>query len=126
MTYDFDKSVERSIDLGSLPILKRVELSELSSEQVEDARQLNRKIESESPKLVSTHERNRRVEFAPSLLYMIAFCACKIEKVHSVTSYEHAKLFAPYLQMLQNARGKSSCDLLSKLFKQVANSVPGN
>jgi len=60
LSYDMDKSIAHSIDLGSFPFLKKVEQSELTNDQAGDPFQLGRPNPGQFPKLISTHQQNLR------------------------------------------------------------------
>ena len=98
----------------------------MTSEQLLEATSRGRGKESETPRLISTHDQHhRRCEFIQSLLYMIVNCSVKVKEVVRIITFQHERLFADYLQGLQNLRARSTSNLESKLIKNLANSIPG-
>ena len=79
-----------------------------------------------STQLVSTHENNNvRVDFIPSLIYLLTIGCCSLKKVLTIVSYRHEKLLAPYLEFLQTARQNTVSTLFSSIIKNLGNSIPG-
>ena len=98
----------------------------MTSEQLLEATSRGRGKESETPRLISTHDQHhRRCEFVQSLLYMIVNCSVRVKEVVRIVTFRHERLFADYLQGLQNLRAQSTSNLESRLIKNLANSIPG-
>ena len=123
--FNFESSLSHSIDLGSLPFLKLVQLYELSRDQIDDARRAKKNVTSGGPKLVSSHQSNHRiVDFVANFFFSTSFLSLKCQKIHQIIRYKAGNILGPYLMSLQVARGNASSKLLSKVIKTMANSIP--
>ena len=124
LTFDYQSALGNSVDLGPLPYLRKVYLSELSQDQINEATNLKRR--SETTQLISTHDSDtRRVEFTANLMYLLVNCSFVIKEIHAIVIFEHEKLLAEYLQFLQDCRKDSTSPLEGRLIKSLGNNIPG-
>ena len=125
-SYKFEDSVENSIDLSSLPYLKKVKITDLSEEQQQNIRIMRPNATVEPVRLVSSHEKLiRRQDFVASFFYLITFCSLQLIKIHKITQFKTAPLFTPYFSVLQNARSKTKSKLMATIIKNICNCIPG-
>ena len=127
VNFDLESSLTHSIDLGGLPWLKFVSVDELSSDQASDANRLKKNLNSEGPRLVSSHEQGHRFfDFVGPVFYSLAFLSFECVLIHRIVKYKAANILGDYLEVLQAARNTSPSKLLNSVYKVLGNSLPGS
>ena len=122
VSYDFEKSLGNSIDLGCYPFFKKMQMSEMSRDQQTYLKSQGRNISREPSKLISTHQNHRTVvDFVDNILFLVTFMSCFIEDVKSVITFETSPFMRDYIQSLQNERAKAASPLLSRIIKNLGN-----
>ena len=122
LSYNFQDSLQSSIDLGCFPYFKKVSNSELTRDQQDQLAGSKRNCSREPAKLVSTHENGRIVvDFVDNLIYLLTFHSCYVVEVLSVTSFTTAPFLAEYIQSLQIARSRATSPLQGRLIKNLSN-----
>ena len=120
MSYHFKDSLAHSLDLGTMPTLKKSTLQNLTEDQQQYLFTSGRNIEKEPAKLISVHEKDCQTsDFIVSLLYMVTHHSCQIVEVLSIVEYECADLFSPWVDFLGKKRAQSSSNLEGKICKNL-------
>ena len=123
--YDHTESLLTSLDFAMFPSFKAVEMSELSEDQQRQALKMNKKLNREPPKLVSTMERRQAIDFIENFLFLIVHQSCRIVKVNLIVAYEHSDYFREYLSFLQTQRAAATSSIEAKMVKALGNSLVG-
>ena len=117
LDYDRVESLQTSVDFSMFPRFRSVKLSELSSDQQNEARKMNRKVDKEPPKLVSTMEKQEVVDYLENVLFLIIHMSCRIVEIKEIVIYKHCDIFKDYIGYLQKQRAMATSSVEAKLIK---------
>ena len=106
--------------------MARVNIKDLSEEQMDDAIKMGRKVDDSATQLVTTHRQDHETtDFVTSIIYMLVNSSCYIKDILACISYKHDQVLTEYLDYLENQRKGSCCPLMSRTVKNLANTIPG-
>ena len=124
--YNFQDSLENTIDLSCFPKYQRVSMDQLTRDQIWSFNNESRNIEKDPAKLISSYENENLVtDFIDNIIYLLINHSCSILSVESVIVYEHSSFMLEYMNYLQSARSLATSNLEGRLIKNLSNSVPG-
>ena len=126
LRYDVNSAMRNNVDLGLLPYLAKINVKDLSDDQIQDALKIGRTVNSSATQLVSNHRQDHDVcDFTTSMFYMLVNCSCYITDIRTIITYQHESLMTEYLQFLLDQRKNACCPLMNRSLKNLGNCIPG-
>lgn len=126
ISYHKKSMVTSNLDLAYFPFRSMTKETDLSHEQLEQARALGRRVDNEGNKLASFLPDKLLVnEHTENILYQISFHDIKILQVKKVVKFKCYNFLQPYISKLQAEKNRSPSGILSKMIKSLGNDLPG-
>ena len=126
MTYDREECLKTSLDFSAFPSFVKVAESDLTDDQIDEAKKLHKNLSKEPAKLISTmSDRLELVDFIDNLLYAQIMMSCKVVRVKEVIMFKQSNYMASYMHHLQRARAKASSKIEATIAKTLGNSICG-
>ena len=126
LRYDVNSAMRNNVDLGLLPYLAKINVKDLSDDQIQDALKIGKTVNSSATQLVSNHRQDHDVcDFTTSMMYMLVNCSCYITDIKTIITYQHERVMTEYLQYLLDQRKNACCPLMNRSLKNLGNCIPG-
>lgn len=126
ISYHKESMVTSNLDLAYFPFRSLTKETDLSQEQLNQAKSLGRRVDNEGNKLASFLPNKLLVnEHTENILYQLAFHDIKILQVKKIVEYKSYRFLQPYISKLQKEKNQSPSQILSKMIKSLGNDLPG-
>ena len=115
-----------NVDFSALPFKHNATFSQLTKEQWQWAKAINRNPYRENAKLMSFLKHNNVVStWAECILYQTCIHYLTITNIFKIVKCSSARIFNKWVTKLQNQKNFNPSPLLLRIIKGLSNSLPG-